>query len=369
MKILDKFLGKELIGPFLFGVAAFTSIFFAGQYLLKLTSQVLQGTPVLTAAVMLVLYLPSVVVYTLPMSALLAVLIAFSKLSGDSEIVAMYASGVSLYRAIVPVLVLGLIVTFMGFVLSEVVVPAAARKTQAIQAHILKEEISTDKPFVVIDKDTNSTIYVRGGFSARTKVMKDVTITRYNDNEPAMLFQAREARWQGENKWGMNSWGLYDGKMYALGDDPQSSLSLTFEGLSSEPIEIKKSPNDIVLHQRKPEDMTYRELRSHIKALGNGGVRPEELLELEVELYNKFAIPLAALVFALIGAPLAVKPARASTSLGLGLSILIIFAYWFMWHFTTALAIQGGISPFAGAFMADVFGLMLAGILLSRTAK
>ena len=146
-------------------------------------------------------------------------------------------------------------------------------------------------------------------------------------------------------------------------------MAATFEGLRTKKIELNQNPRDIALHQRKPEDMTYRELRSQVKALSEGGVRPEELRELDVEMYNKLAIPLAALVFALIGAPLAIKPARAGTSVGIGLSILIIFGYWLTWHLTSAFAIQGGIPPIVGAFVADVMGLMLGVILLLRTAK
>lgn len=363
MKILDRYIGKELVGPFLFGVAAFTSIFFAGQYLLKLTSQVLQGTPVLTAALLLLLYLPSVVVFTLPMSALLAVLIAFSKLSNDSEVVALYASGVSLYRAIIPVVVLGFIVTGIGFGMSEFIVPQSNLLSKEIQAHVMKEEISTNKPFVVIDRATNSTIYVRGGLDAKTKTMRDVTITRYNENEPQILFQAQKARWDGGT-----TWTLTDGAMYVLRPGG-GGVSVTFEGWRTQPVELHQSLQDIALHQRTPDDMTFRELRQHISALSQGGVPPKDLLELQVDLYNKFAIPLAALVFALIGAPLAIRPSRASSSVGLGLSVLIIFAYWFIWHFTTALAAQGGIPPVAGAFLADVLGLALGVILLTRTAK
>lgn len=368
MKILDRFIGSELIAPFFFGVAAFTSIFFAGQYLLKLTSQVLSGTPVLTAILLLVLYIPSIVVFTLPMSALLAVLIAFSRLSSDSEVVALYAGGVSIYRTIVPVVTLGILVTGLTFWLNEVIVPNANKLSQEIQAHILKEEVSTGKPFVVIDKASNSTIYVRGGFSAKTKIMRDVTITRYNENEPSVLFQAREARWEGQNKWGSNDWGLYDGKMYALRPGG-SGVSATFEGLKSQQIKLNQNPRDIVLHQRKPEDMTFRELKRQVGVLSGGGIRPEELRELEVEMYNKLAIPIAALVFALIGAPLAIRPARAGASVGIGLSILIIFGYWLTWHITSAFAIQGGIPPIVGAFVADILGLILGVVLLVRTAK
>lgn len=362
MKILDRQIGLELVWPFFFGVAAFTSIFFAGQNLLKLTTQVLQGMPVFTAVELVVLSLPPVIVYTLPMSALLAVLVGFSRLSNDSEMVALYACGVSLYRAMVPVVWLGTLVTCMGFLVNEVVAPESSRLSKRIQARVLKEQLSTNRPFVFIDKETNSTIYVRGGLQAKGKysVMRDVTITRYNKGEPGVLFQAREARWEGGNVW-----SLSDGVMYVL-NPTGSTVVARFAGWQTQEIKLSRTPGQIALNLRGPEDMTFRELSQYIRELSGG---QEELLDLKVDLYNKLAIPLAALVFALIGAPLAVRPARTGTSVGIGLSILIIFVYWFVWHFTSAFAKQGGLPPAVGAFTADTLGLVVGALLLVRTAK
>lgn len=367
-KIIDRFLGTELLWPFVFGVAAFTSIFFATSQLLDLTKQVLNGLSVTSAVELVILSLPSVIVYTLPMSALLSSLIAFSRLSGDSEIVALYASGISLYRAVVPVVIMGIMVTCFGFVLSEFCVPQCNRLSEAVQARVLKEELSTDKPFSVIDNKTNSTIYVRGGLDAKTHSMRDVTIVRYKKDTPSFVFYALEAKWKGHSWKGENEWALFDGSWYDLasGDNRQSG---TFEGLTSETVKLGQTPDSIARHQRKPENMSYTELKAHIADLQDGGVPPEQMLDFQVEMNNKIAIPFAGLVFALIGAPLAVRPSRAGKSVGIGLSILIIFAYWFTWHFSSALALQGSISPFVGAFMADVLGLILGIILIIRTPK
>jgi len=367
MKILDRLIGKELVWPFLFGVAAFTSIFFAGQNLLKLTSQVLQGMPVITAVELVALSLPSVIVYTLPMAALLAVLVGFSRLSNDREVIALYASGITLYRAMVPVAALGIVVTILSFALTEFAVPGSNRASQAVQARALREQISTKKPFVVIDQKTNSTVYVRGGLDAKTRTMRDVTITRYNDDIPVMVFHADTARWLGSTWKGEYDWALYDGEMYNL--SPRGAVSARFQGLQAEPIKLGQTPESIARYQRGPEEMSFRELRRSIADLARGGVPPDQLLDFEVELYNKLAIPFAALIFALIGAPLAIRPARGGTSVGIGLSVLIIFMYWFLWHFTTALAMQGSIPPAVGAFSADVLGLILGIVLLARTAK
>ncbi len=98
MRLIDKQVMKEIVGPFVFGVMAFSSVFFAGAYLQKLTMMIMDGMPILTALNVVLLYIPTIVVYTLPMSTLLSVLLAVGRMSGDSEIVALYAGGVSLYR-------------------------------------------------------------------------------------------------------------------------------------------------------------------------------------------------------------------------------------------------------------------------------
>jgi lipopolysaccharide export system permease protein len=367
-RIIDRFIGSELFWPFVFGVAAFTSIFFATSQLLDLTKQVLNGLSVGSAVELVLLSLPSVVVYTLPMSALLASLIAFSRLSSDSEIVALYASGVSLYRAIVPVVIMGIMVTGMGFVLSEFAVPQANRLSEIVQARVLKEELSTDKPFSVIDTKTNSTLYVRGGLDAKTHTMRDVTIVRYNKDIPMAVFYAREAKWKGHSWKGENEWSLSDGSWYSL-QPGDNRVSGTFEGWTTETVKLGQTPDSIARHQRKPENMSYTELKAHIADLQKGGVPPDQMLDFEVDLHNKIAIPFAGLVFALIGAPLAVRPSRAGKSVGIGLSILIIFSYWFTWHFSSALALQGSVSPLVGAFLADILGLILGVFLIIRTPK
>jgi lipopolysaccharide export system permease protein len=360
-KILDRYVVWELVFPFLFGVAAFTSIFFAGSRLLELTQYVLQnGVSVWTAMEMVLLSLPSIIVFTLPMSCLVAVLIAFSRMSMESEIVALYASGISLYRTVLPVVFLGIVVTGLGFGLSEYIVPASARASQTLEAHALKQQLSTNKPFVFIDPGTKAIIYIGGGFDAKTKSMRDIIVTERKGDQPSIIFQAKRAHWeQGYN------WRLEDGTMRTFQPDG-STMTVSFKGMRTH--EIDTTPSDIMNHQSKPEDMSFRELKSYISKVG-GTLPPTDFFHLQVQLYNKLAIPLAALVFAFVAAPLAVSPRRGSPSVGVGLSILIIFMYWFVWHFTTALAIQGSLPPKVGAFTADVLGLILGMFLLVRSAK
>jgi lipopolysaccharide export system permease protein len=131
-------------------------------------------------------------------------------------------------------------------------------------------------------------------------------------------------------------------------------------------IHIDKTPKQISLAVMKPDEMSISQLRDHIQSMKKTGA---DIGKLEVKYWEKFALPLASLVFALLGAPLGIRPHRTSSSMGLGLSILIILLYWLVWHYTTALAVQGQIPAQVGALLPNVMGIGAACLLLTRAAK
>lgn len=99
MRLLDKYTLKEFLGPFLFGVAAFTAIFLGADTLLKIASYVTKyGASPVSALKIFILALPRIVVYTFPMAVLLGALMCFSRLSGSSELIVMRSSGQSFLR-------------------------------------------------------------------------------------------------------------------------------------------------------------------------------------------------------------------------------------------------------------------------------
>src|SRR5207253_3039892 len=136
MRILDRYIVRELIGPFLFGVAAFTLIFISGQYLFKLTTMVARGASLPDVIELLALHMVPLAILTFPMATLLATLLSFGRLSGDMEVVAMMAGGVSFVRIAVPAFVMGLLVSMFGLFANEVLVPPAGRAVKRTETRI-----------------------------------------------------------------------------------------------------------------------------------------------------------------------------------------------------------------------------------------
>lgn len=372
MRLLDRLVWRELLGPFAFGVIAFTGVFFSGSYLLKLTTWVMNGMPLLTALEIVVLILPQIVVITLPMATLLAVLLGIGRLSSDSEVIAIFAGGMSLYRVVVPVITLGLLVSGGSILLNEVVAPYANLRSKELQAEVFKQEMPSDQPFSLVDEGTRSLIRVGGGMDMKSHMLKKITVVQ-NDSEgrPSILIYADHAVWAGldnnpDNKY---KWLLYDGYLQiGLGTDHPDLWN--FQKSQTREIKIEKTPAQLALYQKDPEQMSFAELSQFVKHVKAHPDRTQEdINELDVERWNKLALPISSLIFALLAAPLGIRPSRSGSSVGFGLSLLLILIYWIIWRYTSSLAVQGDLAPFVGAFTANVLGLAAGIVLLRRAAK
>jgi len=363
LRQVDRLMLKELVPSFLFGVAAFTSLFFAGGYLSKLTNLLVQGVSFDVVGHLFFLYLPTVVVLTLPMSVLLSVLLTFSRLSSDSEVVALWAGGVSLWRLMRPVAALAILVTAASYTLSEGIAPRAQRRSTDIRQKALGEIGSLQRAFIISDLHEgryNSVVFVNGGMNAKTRELRNVTIfTDFSEVGPQVYFHAEKARWESGTDW-----RLYSGAMRTLG--VSGSAINRFDEWSTHPVEINRTPEEIAEEQRDTDELTFAELTRRIQRVKRVG---GETRELEVDLYNKLAVPIASLVFALIAAPLGLRPHRGGAAVGFGLSIGLIFAYWMVWQYSSALAKSGQIGAMAGSFLADILFLAVGLVLLARASR
>ena len=129
--LLDRWLLGELIGPLLFAVAAFTVVSLSLGVMFELVRKIVEsGLPVLIAIQVLLQRLPSFLVISFPMATLMATLLAYSRLSANSELTALRSVGVTATRMIVPAMVLALLMTSLTFVFNDVVVPRANRAAE-----------------------------------------------------------------------------------------------------------------------------------------------------------------------------------------------------------------------------------------------
>ena len=362
MKILDKMVLLELIAPFAFGVFAFTILFFAGDYLQDLSAMVAEGLPLSIAVKMVIYYLPTIVFYTLPMATLLAVIFTVSRLSGESEMVACFAGGISYKRILVPISVFVVLASIGSYLLNDYVSPASFMRLRNIEAAAKDDIKPQDKAVVVFDDKTQTLIRASGGFDLNKGLAKDISVLQFKDNKPYFLVYAKKALWQGfDNEELKFDWKLYDGYTQKLGDD--FSARMSFGSSRTETIKIQKNMDELMLVQKAGlknsiSNMSFFELKRLLKYYkANPNTEERTVNKTAVMMWNRFALPLSCIILGLIAAPLALRTHRTNAGVGIGISLIVIFIYYVAWNYGSTLAYNGTLSPFIGSFGADILGL------------
>lgn len=357
MKTLDRYWLQELLNPFLFGVAIFTLMYFAGDMLFDLLKKLTQqGFPFRTVARLFVYQLPSLMVVTFPMAMLLAALLTAGRMSSELEMAAMYAGGISLYRALIPAGVFAVAVAGFTLLFNETIVPRGLRAAEALlvgESRVLKNIVQVFPP----EGPPQRIIYAQE-INTGTGLMKEVDDYEYGPDGPVVCTHAKQAQYQG------TAWVFRDGVTRSLRGDP---IVAPFQRVQHN---LGVSPEDIERQHKKIETMTIRELKDELLRLSRIGVgtRARER-EAEVNLQARLAMPLSALIFCLVGLPLGIRPQRTSSSVGVGLSLLIIFVYYVTFYFTKIAAEQGHLQPMLAAWIANLGGLAAGAVLVVRSPK
>ncbi len=344
MKIIDRYLLREMAGPFAFGVLAFVLLFVSANILFRLTELVSQlGLSLWTATELFFLWLPGFIVLTFPLATLVAILVAFGRLSGDSELVAMYAGGISFRRLVVPIAIAGIVISLATAALNELVVPAATRHAEDIVRAATQQAGKAAKDEVLYKEsggeDISYVIYA-DRLDLNTGELDHPVIVWFERGRPFVVTKAERAVWR------QNQWEMFNGVNTSL--DPERPSALSFRNWIAN---LPTTPRELAARSRKPDEMTYRELREHIgHALGQD--RPT--IDLELKLHHKVSIPFACFVFALIAPPLGMRSHRGSSSIGMGIAILIGFGYYVVWHYLSVVAQQGHLTPFWAAWLPNM---------------
>jgi len=323
VKILDRYLLSELGGTFGFGLSAFALILAATQILAigRLVSD--QHAPLWAAIEVFLWDLPYIVSLPIPMALLLGTLLAIQRLSGESEITAMKAGGITFLRVVTPLLAAGLLMSFVTLVLQEYVVPYAQDQATEIENTVIKQTS-------VFGRDTTVTAPLPGGglqktfatgYDAHAQALLNVTLIQYDaKSQPVLVAFADRARFTA------NKWTLTDVSTYRF--DPSGDVTAAPKQPQMD-VEMEQTPDQIaarVAHDN-PQDMSRAAIAGIIRS---GQLSDSELRKFTTTYWEKLAQPFACFVFVLIAVPFGLRNMRGggNTSLGFGLAVAIVFVYY-----------------------------------------
>ncbi|WP_320675481.1 LptF/LptG family permease [Prochlorococcus sp. MIT 1341] len=372
--LLDRWIFGELIAPLIFAISAFTVVSLSVGVMFDLVRKIVEsGLPVLTAVKVLGLRLPSFLVISFPMATLMATLLAYSRLSANSELKALRSVGISTKRMIVPAIILAFFMTGLTFIFNDVIVPRANRSAEFTLQRALGRAISTEKGDDIIysrfgkittqdDKDKKkglSQLFYAREF--RRGEMNGVTVLDFSRYGYTQMLTSKKAIWNEK----LAKWEFLDGQVLTTtpnGSTTSAEFDKYLYPLSSAPIRISKLPKDA-------NNMTVQEAIQAQKLYAEAGNR-KEARRMKVRIQEKFTLPMACLVFGLIGSSLGAKPnSRTSRSQGFGISVVLILVYYVLSFSFSSLGVKGTLLPFVAAWSPVVISMLGGWALLQQANR
>lgn len=337
MKIVRTYVLKELFVPFILSMLVLTCVFLLGN-LIKLTDLVInKGVPLASVGKVFALSVPVLIGYTLPLACLISVIIAFSRMSIDNEILALRASGVHLWRILKPLFLIGLIMSLFSIILNERIIPYAHYEQKKSLKNLgLDNPTALLEAGVFINSFNGQILFIH---EINDNKMYNITIYQPQEDGRTRTIIARQGEFTPVPGQDAIKLKLIDGTSDEPNlEDPENFYKLNFKtyfmtlGLSGKKQDVEK----------KPKSMTLKEIVDKTEEL-------EELLvdttRLRTEFWRKITWSFSPLFFILLGFPMAVITHRREKSANVVLAVICAAFYYLISLGCEGLAVKSIVEP------------------------
>lgn len=357
MRRLDRYILSEFFGPFLFGLGVFF-VLLAGVDLLydALRYIVREQMPAGLAAAIIAYRLPMIAALTLPMATLFAALMCFGRMSSEGEIIAMRAGGAPIARISAAALaVAGVMSAAMALAVHTWIPRCNGRSRELLMAFRTSQQETRHLLLRVPESGQIERIVYVDRINLAAGEMEGVIIHEFRDGRPWATYVAQRGKWNGRH------WVLEGVEHTVIAPDGIKS-----ERLGQVQYDIGRSPEDIKRVRYDPDELPTSELLRELKVVSHGAARdPARAAQIRTEIAARWATPWSILAFALIGVVLGVRPQRASKGVALGISLIIILAYYIFMHTASIVSEQGRLPAMLCAWLPNValYAVGVAGLL------
>lgn len=356
MKILQRYVLKELLLPCLLCFTVLSFIFMAG-YLVKAADMIIgRGVPFTQTLYVMLLIIPSIVSYTAPMSLLTGVLIVFGSFSQHNEFRAMKASGVHPLKFMMPPLILGFALSILMFVFNDQVGPLARFEMRRATKKMIMQH-----PMALIEAGRFVRISPSILFLAKRVdggEMKDIVAHEGVDSEnPVRTIVAESGKIIMDPKTGQLEVQLFNGSVSESQD--KGVQSVQFKTYKFPTLDEKEIDN----MNKKKKDMTLAEILVDVSEK----TEKKEKRALWTVFHQRIAFAFGSLVFVFIGIPIATVVKRGEVVISFGISMAATCIYYVLFALAQTLASSGGLPPVISLWLPN-FILIAIGVVLLRKA-
>ncbi len=358
MRILTRYILKEIVSHSLLGLLVFTFVIFVRHVGRLLEIVVRQALPAPSILTLFMLPIPAILVLTIPMAALVGILIGLSRMSADGEVIAARASGIGLRRFVRPVMILALGAWVLGTVMSLYLAPHAARRLHRMEQEVATSEVPYEiQPRVFLEQFPNLLLYVQDVTGSNSE-WRGVFIADTTQRDAPKVTLAERGMLVNDADNRRLTLHLEQGTIHEV--EPQHPEQYSVGQFTDTDIPIPLARDDgTVPDWRAPPALPLRDLLAPAENEAQTNAR-------RVELQYRFALPVASLVLALVGIPIGLSTRKGGRAVGVILTILLVFVYYMIMAFGLGFSKQGRLDPVVGLWLANVFFAIVGVLMLSN---
>lgn len=350
MRILTRYILTETISHSLLGLLVFTFVLFIPflGHLLELV--VRHDLPPASVLTLFVLPIPRILVFTVPMAVLVGTLIGLSRMAADGEVIAVRASGIGLGQFVRPVMMLAGAGWGIALWTSLVLSPQAARKLDRMETGLKASQVPYEiQPRVFIEQFPNRLFYLEDVTGSRSR-WRGVFYADTTQHDQVQVTLAESGVLVNEPEQDRLLLHLFHGTTHEIDPHHPERDSVGSFTENDVPIPLGEAGGPVV-ERSSPPLLSLHQLLAQAR-------QPQQRQAALVELHYRLALPLAALVLAMVGIPLGISTRKGGKAVGLLLTIFLVFMYYILMAFGRSFALQGRLPPAVGLWMANlVFGL------------
>ncbi|MBM3250035.1 MAG: YjgP/YjgQ family permease [Candidatus Omnitrophica bacterium] len=368
MKILRDYFLKEFCGPLFLTLGVLSFIMVLVGNLNKIADLVInKGVDILSVFKIFFLMAPYIITYALPIAVLIATLLSLGRLSSDNEIIAIRASGINFFRLVLPLILIGLILSLALVIFND---RAASYAHYAYRKTLIdigiKNPTAAFEEGVFINSFEKYILFIYRVDSKKNKLHNVRIYEPQGEGKPTRTIVAKSGEFIADREKSTVKLKLMDG----TSDEPDPENPANFYKLNFKTYFMSLNLAEARGKEKidkKTKEMTIHELRSEIRRLKSEGVDPTPLI---TQINEKLVLAFSCIVFILIGSSLALITRRREKSINIGMAVLIMAAYYPLLIGCEALGIRGFVNPVLAMWIPNIlFGLIGATLMYKLCAS
>jgi lipopolysaccharide export system permease protein len=363
--ITNRYILKEMLGPFSINVFVFAFLFLMTE-MIEIADWIVNYNLSLWAVFTMIYYtMPSFMVFIIPMSVMLAILLTFLRLSSDNEIVAIKSCGMSIYGLLVPVLLFSLLGFFITIFMTLYGVPKSKAFLEEMTLKLAASNVDIGLKERTFNEAFKGVMLYVNEIDAKNRKLIDVFIEDKRKPDIVSTVVAPEGRLIGEPEKYIYHLVLSNGTIHMTNPKERSANSIQFNTYTLS-LDFKEQLAKAAHRKKNRDEMTLAELQQYAK---ERKTKDGKYYKAKIALHQRFSIPAACLTLGLLALPLGIQSKSARRSFGLILCLFFFFLYYVLLTAGYSLGKIGAYPPAIGTWVPNIVMGVIGVYFLFQTAK